>query len=43
MRLYIKYKNIGMIVYYPYFVAEKSGTLYADNSKTVIEAVGEDL
>ena len=43
MRLYNKYKNIGMIVYYPYFVAEKSGTLYADNSKTVIEAVGEDL
>ncbi|NLP14476.1 MAG: hypothetical protein GX383_08425 [Clostridium sp.] len=43
MRLYNKYKDIGMIVYYPYFIAQKSGTLYVDNSKTVIEAVGEDL
>lgn len=42
MRLYNKYKDIGMIVYYPYFIAQKA-VPHVDNSKTVIEAVGEDL
>lgn len=33
----------GMVLYYPYFLAEKSGTLNIYNSKTVVEAVKEDL
>jgi hypothetical protein len=41
--LYKEYKNSGMIVYYPYFIAVKSGTLYVDNSRIVIEAVKSDL
>lgn len=28
-----------MIIYYPYFIAEKSGTLNVFNNKVVIEAV----
>ena len=43
VKLYKKYRDIGMVVYYPYFIAEKSGTLYVDNSRTVIEAVEADL
>lgn len=43
LSLYNKYKDRGMIVYYPYFIAVKSGTLYVDNSKIVIEAVKKDL
>lgn len=43
INLYNKYRDRGMVVYYPYFIAVKSGTLYVDNSKTVIEAVGKDL
>ena len=33
----------AMIVYYPYFLAEKSGTLNVFNNKIVIEAVKDDL
>lgn len=33
----------GMVVYYPYFVAHKSGTLDIFKDKVVIEAVNEDL
>lgn len=33
----------GMVVYYPYFIAEKSGTLNIFMDKLVIEAVKEDL
>ncbi len=32
-----------MIIYYPYFIAEKSGTLNVFNNKVVIEAVKDDL
>ena len=42
-KLYEKIKNNGMVIYYPYFVAEKSGTLNIYNDKIVIEAVKEDL
>lgn len=33
----------GIVIYYPYFVAEKSGTLNVFRNKVVIEAVKEDL
>lgn len=33
----------GMVIYYPYFVAKKSGTLCVDYDKVVIEAVKDDL
>lgn len=38
-----RYGENGMIVYYPYFLAEKSGTLNVFSNKIVIEAVKEDL
>lgn len=41
--LYGKIKDHGMVIYYPYFIAEKSGTLNVYRNKTVIEAVKEDL
>jgi hypothetical protein len=41
--LYNKYKDNGVIVYYPYFIAEKSGTLQVSTSEIVIEAVDKDL
>lgn len=41
--LYEKIRNNGMVIYYPYFVAEKSGTLNIYSDKIVIEAVKEDL
>ena len=37
------YKNIGMVVYYPYFIARKSGTLCLSRDGYVIEAVNGDL
>ena len=33
----------GMVIYYPYFVASKSGTLCVGPNKIVIEAVKDDL
>lgn len=33
----------GMVIYYPYFIAEKSGVLDINNTRTVIEAVDRDL
>lgn len=33
----------GMVIYYPYFIAKKSGTLEVRNGAVVIEAVKEDL
>jgi hypothetical protein len=33
----------GMVVYYPYFIAQKSGTLCVDEGEIVIEAVRGDL
>lgn len=43
LELYEKIKDNGMVIYYPYFVAEKSGTLNIYKDKVVIEAVKEDL
>lgn len=41
--LYERYKNKGIIVYYPYFIADKSGTMQIDSDKLIIEAVDKDL
>ena len=41
--LYFKMKNRGMVIYYPYFLANKSGTLNVFNDRIIIEAVKEDL
>ena len=38
-----KYGENGMVIYYPYFIAEKSGTLNVYSNKIVIEAVKDDL
>ncbi len=38
-----KYSGRGLIVYYPYFIAEKSGVLEINSRMTVIEAVDKDL
>ena len=38
-----KLRDNGMVIYYPYFLADKSGTLNVFNNKIVIEAVKEDL
>lgn len=38
-----KYGDNGMVIYYPYFVAEKSGTMNVFNDKVVIESVKDDL
>lgn len=43
IELYEKIKNNGMVIYYPYFWAEKSGTLNIYRDRIVIEAVKEDL
>lgn len=37
------YSNRGMVIFYPYFIAEKSGVLEINNTRTVIEAVENDL
>lgn len=38
-----KYRDNGMVVVYPYFLAEKSGTLIIELSRVIIEAVKDDL
>lgn len=38
-----KYRENGMIIYYPYFIAEKSGNINIFQNKVIIEAVKEDL
>lgn len=38
-----EYRNKGMVIYYPYFIAEKSGILDMNSERTVIEAVDKDL
>lgn len=43
IKLYEYYKNKGMIVYYPYFIADKSGVVDVNNDRVVIEAVEKDL
>lgn len=42
-KLYDKIGSNGMVIYYPYFVAHKSGTLCVDKDNIVIEAVDKDL
>ena len=36
-------KDQGLVLYYPFFIAEKSGVLEVANDKVVVEAVKEDL
>jgi hypothetical protein len=38
-----EFKNKGIVIYYPYFIAEKSGVLDMNSERTVIEAVEKDL
>jgi hypothetical protein len=38
-----KYKDSGMVIYYPYFIADKSGVIDISSGQTVIEAVDKDL
>lgn len=42
-KLLQKIGNNGMVIYYPYFMAKKSGTLEVRRDAVVIEAVKEDL
>lgn len=35
--------NNGIVIYYPYFIAKKSGTLEVRNDSVIIEAVKDDL
>ena len=41
--LYASMKNRGIVVYYPYFLSEKSGNINIFMNKIVIEAVKDDL
>lgn len=41
--LYARLKDTGMVVYYPYFIANKSGTLNVFQNRAIIEAVPQDL
>lgn len=43
INLYNIYKDKGIIIYYPYFIAKKSGTLRVDMQQIIIEAVNKDL
>lgn len=38
-----KIENKGIVIYYPYFVAKKSGTIEVRNNSVIIEAVKDDL
>lgn len=38
-----KYEESGIVIYYPYFIAEKSGVIEIKKTGTVIEAVDKDL
>lgn len=38
-----EYGSNGIVIYYPYFIAEKSGVLDINSHRTVIEAVDKDL
>ena len=42
-KLLSKIQDRGMVIYYPYFIANKSGTLCVGNDKVIIEAVKDDL
>ena len=39
----LRHQINGMVIYYPYFIAEKSGTLCVSRDKVVIEACHDDL
>lgn len=41
--LLYKLGNNGMVIFYPYFIANKSGTLEVKRNSIIIEAVKEDL
>lgn len=41
--LYSKLKDKGLVIYYPYFLANKSGTLNVFLDRIIIEAVKNDL
>lgn len=41
--LYEVFETEGMVIYYPFFIAEKSGTLNVFKDKVVVEAVKDDL
>lgn len=43
LQIYNQYKDRGIVVYYPYFIADKSGTLEINSQRIVIEAVDKDL
>lgn len=38
-----KINNTGIVIYYPYFIAKKSGTLQVQRDRVVVEAVKDDL
>ena len=38
-----KYTETGLVIYYPYFIAEKSGVIDIRSDRIVIEAVDKDL
>jgi len=38
-----EYRDKGIVIYYPYFIAQKSGVLDINRHRTVIEAVDRDL
>ena len=40
---YARSKDNGLVLYYPYFIAEKSGTLLVEERKIIIEGVTGDL
>ncbi|MDF2842035.1 MAG: hypothetical protein K0R00_461 [Herbinix sp.] len=42
-KMLIEFRDKGMVIYYPYFIAIKSGTLNVYNDKIIIEAVKDDL
>lgn len=42
-KLYSQLEEKGLVIYYPYFVAHKSGTLNVFYDKVIIEAVNKDL
>lgn len=42
-KLLEKLQDKGIVVFYPYFIAKKSGTLEVANNRVVVEAVKEDL
>jgi hypothetical protein len=38
-----EYEGKGIVIYYPYFIAQKSGVLDINRDRTVVEAVDRDL